>query len=785
MGYDRRTDLVKEWPGAVRFLNSVTLALVLVIAAFVGTGSVRWVFSTGPGTSLGPPGYEVSQSQMVAAGVLLAAVLWLLGQAVSPGRWRYSRAMVGWAILLAAGMIVSCISAGDKRAAINATAGMAAALLYLFVAWQVLDRPWKIRLAAAVLIGTAAAFACKCWMLQQYEFDQTLQHYLQTRQEFWARAGKTLDDPIVKVFEARMKSRDNGGFFFHSNLAGSFLMISAFLAVAVAWGKATGRALKYRRFWAVVSFLVAGVIVSALILTVSKGAFVAGAIGLGAAVVALRFGRRLADRFRTVAAVTVVGLLLAGAGVVGYGVTRGTLPSKSMAFRWQYWRASWRMFLDRPLRGVGPANFGSAYLKYKLPGAEEEVTNPHNFIVQAFCETGVPGGVALIGLAGAMLWTLAYPKRRDCDDSTSQAERSAPGSIGVWLVVLAAAFFVLRLIASSVQLQNAAFALVDFLPYMLCWLAGFLITAMETDRFDRFADDAESPLRVNRGADVWLAGAVAAFWAGNLVNFSLFEPGTAIAFFLLAAMALAARNCGRELRPRKAAVRWVCGAAVALLVFDLVWIVRPTLCSERAIALAQRGGYAGGEYETDATYNRLVRAGRCDTYNAQLRYLAAQRLTSLAEAVPIARVTPTLNRARQLLAEALDRNPCDYAVRVSYARVLMKLADLSVTQRDKSLNASAAVVYMKNAVRLNPTSRKLRIDYARMLLEAAKLVDDPRTSKTYRCWAGEQLRRALWLNEQLPADSLRRLPPQKVRWVNDQLRRLQSASASDTSESKR
>ena len=117
-------------------------------------------------------------------------------------------------------------------------------------------------------------------------------------------------------------------------------------------------------------------------------------IGAGVAAAALLavliWGKALAKRWRAWAAGVVAALALALAAMVIYGITRDSLPTKTMTVRWYYWTASAKMIADRPLLGVGPGNFANAYLKYRRDQAEEEVQNPHNLFAHALAEYGVP-----------------------------------------------------------------------------------------------------------------------------------------------------------------------------------------------------------------------------------------------------------------------------------------------------------------------------------------------------------------------------------------------------------
>lgn len=133
--------------------------------------------------------------------------------------------------------------------------------------------------------------------------------------------------------------------------------------------------------------------------------------------------RRMVPGRRAVVAGLALGLFLAAVGLVavaapaiaqdtpgaangrietvteqGQAVQLGELANpESFMLRLTYWRVGVRMFLDNPLGGVGLGNFKVAYPYYQYLGAGH-VKEAHNGYLQMFCETGVLGGLWLLGM---------------------------------------------------------------------------------------------------------------------------------------------------------------------------------------------------------------------------------------------------------------------------------------------------------------------------------------------------------------------------------------------------
>ncbi|MBS1534993.1 MAG: O-antigen ligase family protein [Bacteroidetes bacterium] len=83
--------------------------------------------------------------------------------------------------------------------------------------------------------------------------------------------------------------------------------------------------------------------------------------------------------------------------------------SKTFNARNTYWSNAWQMWLDHPLWGVGPGNFGTYYPKYGIEKANYQMANGtetlqrvHNDFLSILCENGL-----LSFIAFAALWFIA------------------------------------------------------------------------------------------------------------------------------------------------------------------------------------------------------------------------------------------------------------------------------------------------------------------------------------------------------------------------------------------
>ncbi len=174
-------------------------------------------------------------------------------------------------------------------------------------------------------------------------------------------------------------------------------------------------------------------------------------------------------QFRFLTLITGLGVLLAGA--VGGGLFLGFFGNRewfeqaptSLAFRFQYWRASWQMVLEYPLFGVGPGNFQAFYERFRELSTTEQIAEPHNL----FIETLASGGFVALGLLGILVVAAMFlGLRRVVRPSEAEIETGKTKVVaengktkmgaptrGIWIVIGATLSFTLVWLIGVVSLQ--------------------------------------------------------------------------------------------------------------------------------------------------------------------------------------------------------------------------------------------------------------------------------------------------------------------------------------------
>ncbi|MCG3126681.1 MAG: hypothetical protein CHACPFDD_01533 [Phycisphaerae bacterium] len=720
-------------------------------------------------------GPTAASTAITDSAALLVSTLLLLRAAPRTSFARRTAALVA---LLAAAAAVSTAVADDRRVAANSAFSLLASVVAIVALPGPLRRHGLCELALAIALATGTAFAWKCIAQVGYEFAETQQAWEQQQQTSAAHRQEVGVDPERINFERRMRSREAFGYLSHANLAAGCLAMWLLAALGVlAALRASSRKPHAPLLAAIGLLLFFG---AALWFTHSTGAFVATIAG-GAALGACAAVRHAFERRRnTVVAAMAgcyIGLISLGAA---WGLLRGTLPHSSLAFRWHYWTAAARAWLDAPLTGVGRANFAAAYLLHKPPESPEEVRDPHNLWVTALVELGPLGLLAIAGLA--LLWLFKSaprpPPTAVRPDTVMIAPRDAPFPVASTLACIAA-FAATHAALSRSELLAAGAVAWWAIEIVGTWTVGFVLAR-------GLIRSATAPAAAFwLAAAAWAAG-VAAF-VHNLVDFSLLTPAGLGLAGVFMAVALARFGPPPSLRttpltpsdtpppsPPRAVLSSVSAAAAALLLLatGLVTVVVPSLRSEAATdglntAIAQ-ASLPAVDRAAVAARAALARDPWESAGLARLARIEAQVGAGAPD--PEQRAT-WLHRARQSLDLALKRSPR----RWSAWRGLAMLEDLSASDalaRGDEAGAArarrAAADAWERAVALYPCDARTRIRCADAwfaLWQTSR--DDGQRGTAARHYAA-----ALAFDDVYPPQEVKRLSPAQRAHVRERVAQL-------------
>ena len=261
-------------------------------------------------------------------------------------------------------------------------------------------------------------------------YDQLAQEYLSVRQQYdtadspaeRARFQQQLNSMGVpadsltgsgqKLFEQRLlDSSEPLGMFALANTFAGLLAVGFLIAFAqtipILFSKTANAVSKSDRFKSWILVLPTILIGYCLVLTKSRTAWVGVMGGLvSLALLKLIQKRQGTNEQRAIwkkqtlkwgigGVIIVLGFFLLATFSGGFDRAVLTEAPKSLQYRLEYWTGTWDVIQENPLWGTGPGNFRNHYLKHKLPGSSEEISDPHNMFLDVWANAGL---IAFAGL---------------------------------------------------------------------------------------------------------------------------------------------------------------------------------------------------------------------------------------------------------------------------------------------------------------------------------------------------------------------------------------------------
>ena len=311
------------------------------------------------------------------------------------------------------------------------------------------------RALIAAVVALAAVWTVKGIYQRMIDIPETIKYYELHKDEALAQAlgpaqSRDPNSSEVKLFESRMNSKEVTGYVTLSNVMGAgmvgLLAVLAGLATArVVDPIAEEEAEKEQRpneiSWPALNIglaIVLGVAgIVTLFLTASRGGSVMGIACVVAMAAAAFCWRGIVVRRRMILIGAGAVMILATTAVIGYGVTRDTLPIRTLMFRWHYWTASGKLIERSPVLGVGLNNFGDYYTEVKRASSPEDVKDPHSFFVRIAAEMGVPAAVLVLAL---IVWMVLAAMKKGAAEAmaTWNVRNAMMGGVffcGVWWVL--------------------------------------------------------------------------------------------------------------------------------------------------------------------------------------------------------------------------------------------------------------------------------------------------------------------------------------------------------------
>lgn len=403
-------------------LNDPRLSVALVFASFpIGFAALP----------VGPFRLQATEIAILVAIVLVG--LLRLGNArvplLWPGRLLAAAGLIVWAIA------VSFPAALDQAVAIKQLLSVVAGIVLVALIVTVCPDLRAVRLALGVLVAVAAFISANALLSAG------------TTHVFYAGA----------VVEGRAQ-----GLFIEPNELGSFCSMVAVAATGLALGaqRAASRLLTSAAL---------ALILGALALSLSRGAWLGTAAGFGLMLITVTQARRavLALAVPLVVGASILNLFLPEnpqVQVLGERARVLTKLDQPYEGRPAIWSEALRQIRERPVTGQGPGNFGIASRRLAATGQTVYTGHAHNLYLNTAAELGLPG-LALLLVFFAALAAAAH-------DTLRRLRQQARGGDRALVAAMAAG-----LLSFAVQGLTNTFIGNPIIDATVWGLAGFLLVA--------------------------------------------------------------------------------------------------------------------------------------------------------------------------------------------------------------------------------------------------------------------------------------------------------------------
>jgi O-antigen ligase len=165
----------------------------------------------------------------------------------------------------------------------------------------------------------------------------------------------------------------------------------------------------------------------ALVASGSRGPVLGGLLGLVALLVLLARSRTSALRVAAVCASLAVAWIAvsvavpSGATHRSLSILSGSKSGVAANGRDQLWTAAWHTFTTHPALGIGTGSFATADRVEVCPGPGCLDRYPHNVVLEAAAELGLPGALAILAVIGAGALGLRRARRAAVGPGRTQA----------------------------------------------------------------------------------------------------------------------------------------------------------------------------------------------------------------------------------------------------------------------------------------------------------------------------------------------------------------------------
>ncbi len=264
----------------------------------------------------------------------------------------------------------------------------------LAVSWAIPhDRRLGKWLVGAIVIGTLLC-CLSGW-------NQTQFGGLEDTVEFAEKMAREQGRQLPTALRGRMEQKRAFGPFVYPNSFAAHLILTGPLFLLLLW-RWSGRFEPVRISRLIFVPLGSALLFGALWFSGSRAALVALGGGCGLGILVLPVFRRWRWPLACICAIAAI--------LVFSAASKGRTLS-SLSARGDYYKAALQMFASHPFTGAGLGEFFPNYMRLKPTGAEE-TRIPHNMFLNMLSQSGIVGGIAVLGCLLLPLFLVLLARRK-------------------------------------------------------------------------------------------------------------------------------------------------------------------------------------------------------------------------------------------------------------------------------------------------------------------------------------------------------------------------------------
>jgi hypothetical protein len=467
--------------------------------------------------------------------------------------------------------------------------------------------------------------------------------------------------------------------------------------------------------------LVVTLILLGLALTKSKGAIIGLFFAAAVFIILLLFGNRLKALRKLILVVCLLLVIAGTCGIAWYGLNHNRLPGgNSMLVRWQYWKASAKMYADHFLTGVGPGNFVHFYPHYKPAEALETVADPHNFPLSILTQYGPIGLFGFLAMIFLPLWKI---KASNVTTSQPEIQQSRP-ALRTKLIIFILIFWValllaIHLVMPAATIDNLLVVIYMILRFFIPHLVAFTVAFLLLTTNNKIKSEAST---ITGNTTNILFCAILGVTIHNLVDFAIFEPGVFTVFWTIIGCIIAIdfqnnRRSEFTYTPQRCVKIPMALAGViviwAYLNYALIPVAKTTAKTQLANVAMSTGQLEYAHHILDSATEDDPLSSAAPSLNGKL-YLHHFKLTSSVN-------HDLLLQAEKCLQTAIQRNSAAFKNYERLTEVYTQLADISKKQEKINWLNKAFEKADYSVKFLYPGCARLRIEMAKIAEQLGKI----------------------------------------------------------------